>query len=458
MNQQFRCCDLDQPFLLPPSLQDWLPQHHLARFVAEVVDQLDLSGILATYGRADGRGKRGYHPAMMVRLLLYGYAVGVRSSRKLEKASYDEVAFRYLAANQHPDHDSLAAFRQQHLEALAGLFLQALRLCEKAGLVKLGQVAIDGSKIMANASRQQSRSYERLSEKEKALAAEVERLLAEAAAADRREDDLFGKGKRGDELPEELSTAEKQLAKLRAAKQELEREAQEKAKQAALEKQAQGNKPRDEAQKKRWQRAKNIPDGEAQGNLTDPESRSMIDGCNKARVQGYNAQIAVTAESQIIVAQTVVAAENDKQQLLPMTEQAQQNLGRKPDEVVADSGYWSEHSIATLAAPENAISVLVPPDGPKTMQSAELPANAPRGPQAQQMRQRLKDPVERQRYQQRSGTVEPVFAWIKERLGYRRFLLRGLTKVRGEWALICTVINLRRLYRNHWLEHACFTS
>src|SRR6476646_9186469 len=224
MSERFRSCSLDQPLLLPPSLQDWLPERHLARFIAQVVETLDLSRILSQYGRKDGRGKPAYHPTLMVRLLLYGYAVGVRSSRRIEKATYGEVAFRYLAADQHPDHDSIAEFRKVHLEQLSGLFLQALQLCQKAGLVKLGQVAIDGTKIAANASRQQSKKYERLSEKEQALLAEVQRLLAEAAALDQQEDEQFGKGQRGDELPEELSTAEQQLEKLRAAKRELERE------------------------------------------------------------------------------------------------------------------------------------------------------------------------------------------------------------------------------------------
>ena len=445
MSARFRSCDLHQPFLLPPSLQDWLREDHLARFIAQVVDTLDLKQILSAYGRKDGRGKHGYHPVMMVRLLLYGYVVGVRSSRQLEKATYDQVAFRYLAADQHPDHDSLAEFRKAHLEALAGLFLQALLLCQKAGLVKLGQVAIDGTKIMANASKQQSRSYERLSEKEKILAAEVERLLKAAAAVDQQEDDLFGPRQRGDELPEELSTAGKQLARLRAAQQELEREAQEKAEQTKREKAEQDGKPRDAAQKKRWQRScSETPADATRGNLTDPESRRMVDGCNKALVQGYNAQVAVT-ETQIIIAQTVVKAENDRQQLEPMLNQVERNLGTTPELTMADAGYWNEEVMARQAAKQR--DVLVPPDGPKAQRTATLPANAPRGPRAELMRKRLADEADRKRYQRRSGMVEPVFGWIKHLLGYRRFLLRGLKKVRLEWALICTASNLGKLYR-----------
>lgn len=445
MSARFLNCDLNQPYLLPPSLQDWLPQDHLARFIAQVVDRLDLGKILSAYSRKDTRGKLGYHPALMVRLLLYGYAVGVRSSRKLEKATYDQVPFRYLAADQHPDHDSIADFRKTHLSALADLFFQALQLCQKAGLVKLGQVSIDGTKIMASASKQQSRSYERLSEKEKALALEVERLLKEAAACDQQEDELFGPGKRDEELPKELATAEKQLAKLRAAKEELEREAKEKAEQTRREKAEQAGKPRDEAQKKRWQRAgSETPEQDTRGNITDPESRRMVDGGSKAMVQGYNAQVAVT-EQQIIVAQTVVNEENDRKQLAPMLDMVERNMGAAPEVTLADAGYWNSEMIAGQQAKKR--DVLVPPDGPKTEKSGVLPANAPRNETARQMRQRLGEEKERKRYQKRCGTVEPVFGWIKELLGYRRFLLRGLDQVQGEWALICLTMNLKKLYR-----------
>ncbi len=444
--------------LLAPSLQDWLPEGHLARFIAQVVDELELSRIVSQYGRKDGRGKAAYHPVMMVRLLLYGYAVGVRSSRRIEKATFEDVAFRYLAADQHPDHDSIAEFRRVHLEELSGLFLQALLLCQKAGLIKLGQVAIDGTKVGANASRRQSKSYERLSEKEQALATEVQRLLAEAAAADQQEDELFGTGRRGDELPQELATAARQLAKIRAAKQELEREAKEKAQQSAAEKAAQNGKPQDAAQKKRWYRARSeTPAPETKGNLTDPESRLMLEGATKAFVQGYNAQVASAGVPQIIVAQTVVQELNDRKQLIPMMEQVRQNVGESPVLTTADAGYWNEASIGTLQAQH--VDVLVPPDRGKDQVTGKLAANAPQGPMAQQMRKRLEDPEERKRYRKRSGMVEPVFGWIKDILGYRRFLLRGLKKVRGEWALICTAINLSKLFRygspdRRWLDAA----
>jgi transposase len=441
--KRFRPCSLDQPFLLPPSVDEWVPDNHLARFIAVVVEELDLSAIVSTYLRKDGRGQAAYHPAMLVRLLLYGYAVGVRSSRKIEKATYENIAFRYLAADQHPDHDVLAEFRKTHLEELSKIFVTTLQLCQKAGLVKLGQIAIDGTKVAANASRQESKTYERLSEKEALLDAEVKRLLEEAAAADAQEDRELGKGKRGDELPEALATAERRLEKIRAAKQELEREAKQKAEQAAREQAEQNGKAHDEAQRKRWQRAKpGVPDAKTQGNLTDPESRLMVEGMNKTYVQAYNAQVAAAGVPQIIVAQTVTQAANDRQQLTPMVQQVEQNVGR-PELTVADSGYWSENEVAGLQTA--GWDVLVPPDRGKK-KGEELAKNAPQGPVAQQMRERLAREEEQKRYRKRNGMVEPVFGLIKETLGYRRFLLRGLQKVRGEWSLICASFNLRKLF------------
>ncbi len=223
---------MDQPYLLPPSLQDWLPENHLARFVAEVVNELNLSGIYAEYERKDGRGLAAYHPLLLTRLLLYGYAIGVTSSRRIEKATHEDVAFRYLAANQHPDHDTLAHFRRTHLEALAGLFVQALRLCQKAGLVALGNVAIDGTKIMANASRDRSASYQKLTEREQYWKETVDKLLADAQRTDGEEDEKWGKGKKPEALPADLSDAKRRLARIQQAKQELEREAQEMLKEA----------------------------------------------------------------------------------------------------------------------------------------------------------------------------------------------------------------------------------
>src|ERR1700681_2403442 len=231
MSKQFRSCNLNQAYLLPPSLDDWLPEGHLARFVAEVVETLDLSEIYARYEEGDGRGLAAYDPRMMVRLLIYGYCRGVASSRRIERATHEDVAFRYLAADQHPDHDTMAAFRQEHWASLSRLFVQVLRLCQRAGLVKLGHVGLDGTKIKANASKHKAMSYGRMEEAEKKLQAEVEALLAEAARVDAEEDGKYGKGKRGDELPKEWARRESRIAKIGEAKAALEQEAREEAKQ-----------------------------------------------------------------------------------------------------------------------------------------------------------------------------------------------------------------------------------
>ena len=444
--RKFRTCSLDQPLLLAPSLQDWLPENHLARFIAGVVGELDWSELLAEYARKDGRGAIGYHPEMMARILLYGYAVGVRSSRSIEKATYDDVAFRYLSADQHPDHDSIAEFRKVHLEKLSGLFLQALQLCQKAGLVKLGQVALDGTKVAANASRHQSRSYQRLSEQEAALVTEVTRLMEEAAQVDAHEDGQYGKGQRGDEMPASLATAQRQLEKIQAAKRELEQEAKARAEQAEREKADQQGKPKDGAQRMRWSRAKTgIPAEQSKANLTDPESGLMIDGATKAFVQGYNAQVVVAGVPQIIVAQTVISEPTDRQQLKPMLELMEQTLGVIPDLTTADAGYWNESSIVEQQSKGR--QLLIPPGRGPDRVTGKLAANAPQGPAAQQMRQKLNDAGTKKLYQKRAGMVEPVFGMIKETLGYRRFLLRGLQKVKAEWAIICTAFNLLKLYR-----------
>src|SRR5271157_3039200 len=331
MGKCFRSADVNQALLLPPSLHDWLPEKHLARFLVDVVDALDIGAIYESYEEKDGRGQAAYDPTMMMRVLLYGYCIGSYSSRKIEAKTYEDIAFRYLAADEHPDHSTLAEFRKRHLEALAGLFCQALQLCEKAGLVKLGHVAIDGSKIQGNASKHKAMSYERMSEAEKKLQAEVEALLRRAEAVDAAEDEQYGKDQAGDELPAELARRESRLAKIRAAKAELEAEARQKAeeKQAAAEVQIE-------------QRREQVPDPKAQRNFTDPESRIMPDGSHKGSfVQGYNAQLAVDGKAQVIVAAEVTQQSNDQQQLVPMLEQVKQNVGAQPQAVSADAGYWN---------------------------------------------------------------------------------------------------------------------
>jgi transposase len=427
MIKQFRNCDLNQAYLLPPSLQDWLPEGHLARFVADLVETLDLSAIYAKYEEGDGRGRAAYDPRMMVRLLIYAYCRGMPGSRRIERATYEDVAFRYLAADQHPDHDTIADFRKEHLANLSQLFVQVLKLCQQAGLVKLGQVALDGTKVKANASKHKAMSYERMGETEKRLEAEVQALLAEAARIDAEEDGKYGKGKRGDELPEELARRESRLAKIREAKTALEEEARE----AAKEKQAE-------------------VEPKAQRNFTDPDSRIMKDGATKEFVQGYNAQAAVDSQTQVIVAASVTQEANDKKQLVPMLEQVEVMTGSKPEQATADAGYFSEQSVTDPKL--EGIDLLVAPDRVKHGEEVPCPTGPPppEAGVAERMREKLRTVEGRAVYKMRKAVVEPVFGQIKEARGFRKFLLRGLEKVQAEWKLICATHNLLKLFQSGW--------
>lgn len=462
VGKNFRTCDLDQPFLLPPSLQDWLPENHLARFIAELMNVLDLSRIYGFYGRRDGRGKAAYHPVMMVRVLLYGYCVGVMSSRRMERASHEDVAFRYLCADQHPDHDTIAAFRQQHLPVLAQLFTQVLQLCNKAGLVKLGHVAIDGTKVQANASKHKAMSYDRMEEKEKQLKEEVEKLLAQAAETDAAEDALYGKGNRGDELTGELARRESRLKKIAEAKAALEQEARERAeaaKKAAEEKQQERRKKEEERGKKFGGRPPQIPDPEqarpepkAQRNFTDPESRIMPDGARKGSfVQAYNAQIAVDGAAQIIVAAELTQESNDKRQLAPMLAQAEQNLGSKPVAATADAGYFSEEQVNDGRVQDIDLYIATgkqkhgQPDPADVTEPCERVVESDSA--VEKMKRKLKTEAGQALYKMRKAIVEPVFGQIKAARGIRAFLLRGLEKVSAEWKLICATHNLLKLFR-----------
>src|SRR5438105_980884 len=348
--------DIDQNLLMPPSLHDWLPENHLARFIAELVKSLDLSAFYRSYEEKDGRGQAAYHPAMMVRLLLYGYCIGVMSSRQIEKRTYEDVAFRYLSADEHPDHTTINEFRKRHLKALAGLFLQALELCQAAGLVKMGHVALDGTKKQANASKHKAMSYGRMGEAEETLRAQIQDLLDRAEAVDAAENEKERQGLT-DKLPKELARRESRLKKIQEAKAALEAEARQKAEQKKAEAEAriaERQQQEEETGKKIGGRPPQVPDPEqakpedsAQRNFTDPDSRIMADGAHKGSfVQAYNAQIAVDAEAQIIIAADVTQEVNDKQQLAPMFEQVEKNTGAKPVAGSADKGYWASEQIA----------------------------------------------------------------------------------------------------------------
>jgi transposase len=460
MGKRFRTDLLDQALLLPPSLHDWLPEGHLARFIADVIEELDLGAVYQSY-EGDGRGWAAYQPAMMVRVLLYGYCLGVVSSRKIERATYEDVAFRYLSADTHPDHDTIAAFRKRHLEALAGLFVQALRLCEKAGLVKLGHVAIDGTKIKANASKHKAMSYERMGETEQRLRQEVEELLRSAAAVDEAEDAQYGKGKRGDELPEELARRESRLVKIRAAKAELEREAKEKAERQRVEAEARLAQRREQEARTGKQAGGHdpkVPDPEqakpepkAQRNFTDPDSRIMVDGANKGSfIQAYNAQAAVDGEAQVIVAAEVTQETNDSHQLVPMIEQVKANAGRKPEAVSADAGYWSADNVSDEGVAD--IDLHIATGRQKHGETIPVASGPPPEDASvmQAMEHKLRTEAGYAIYKMRKAIVEPVFGQIKEWRGFRRFSFRGVGSVRLEWQLICLTGNILKLFRSGW--------
>jgi transposase len=420
----------EQDLLLPPSLRDWLPENHLAYLVGEVIDQLDLRVIESHYERED-RGFRPYHPRMMTKLLVYGYCVGVYSSRRLEQRVVEDVAFRVLAAGNEPDFRTISEFRRIHLKALEGLFGQVLRLALELGAMKLGRVVIDGSKLKANASKHKAMSYGRMQVEEKRIKEEVRRLLAEAERVDAEEDARYGRDRRGDELPTELQRREDRLLRIREAKRALEQRAREEAK-------AEG---KDEDEQKE---AKPAP--KSQYSFTDPESRIMKgpDGF----LQGYNAQIAVEPLLQLIVGQTVTQRSNDKRQLLPMIHKVEEQSGQKASEVLADSGYYSEENLRLAAQLGVDAYIAVG----KHRHNQPLPP-APRGPLPEsatlwdRMKRKLQTLAGRRVYAQRKIIVEPVYGQIKQARGFRHFLLRGIEKVQGEWALICTGHNLLKLHR-----------
>lgn len=469
----FKPYDLDQPYLLPPDLRSWLSEGHLALFVSDVVDALDLSPILDTYERGDGRGYPPYHPVMMVKLLVYGYCTGKVSSRKIEKATWEDVAFRVLSGNQQPDHDSIAEFRRRHLKALAGLFVQVLKLCQEAGLVKLGHVSVDGSKVKANASRHKAMSYQRLTETEARLIKEVDALLAEAEALDRAEDAQYGKGKHGDELPEELKRRETRLKKIREAKAALEAEAKAKAQAQAEEaRERVAERERQEAQtgKKIGGVPPRIPDSEkaapeskAQKNFTDAESRIMLDGATKSFVQAFNVQIAVDAHAQIIVAAGVTQDAVDTRQLAPLLLAVEANTGRLPEVATADNGYFNPDAITDerLAGVDLYVATArerkpsPPVGGPVAVPLVTTSAPAPITGAApttvvQQMRDKLATDLGRATYKLRKCIPEPVFGQIKEARGFRRFSFRGLAKVTAEWSVVALTHNLLKLFRSGW--------
>lgn len=464
MSAPFRRYEPDQTLLFPQNPREWLPEDHLVFFVMDVVARLDLKDILRHYdfkrvlderGQIvgeqvkSGRGKPAYDPRMMTGLLVYAYVTGTPSSRHIEKKCLEDVAFRVLSANQKPDHSTIAEFRKIHLKPLADLFLQVLKICQEMELVKLGHVALDGTKVKANASKHKAMSYQRMVRKEEELKQEIAELLKRAEETDRAEDQAYGQGKRGDELPQELARRESRLKKIQEAKAALEAQAKAEAERIRQEhEEEQKRRERDGEPPKpgKAPQPSEEPEGKAQRNFTDPESRIMKNS-EKAFIQGYNAQAAVDHEHQIIVACEVTPRGADAPHLTPMVEQVQANTGRTPRQLSADAGYFSEENVKRLEA--DGIDPYIAAErlkhgAPAPARQDGLSGNATL---KERMIRKLRTESARVIYALRKVTVEPVFGQIRTR-GLVRFWLRGLRKVQVEWALWCTGHNLLKLFRS----------
>ena len=434
---------LDQPFLLPPALTDWLPAKHPVYAWDQLLEELDLTAIRDTYGP---KGQPPYDPRIMVKILVYGYARGVQSSRQLERACWEDVAFRVLSRNQHPDFWTLATFRRRHLTALGDLLQQSVQLATAVGLVHLKDVAIDGTKVKASASKHRAMSYAHLQEREPELVAEIHGYLDHLEAQDQAEDAAHGSDQDGWSAPPALADAQRRLATIQAAKARLEAQAQARAAAAQAEKTAQAEAAGKPAPPPPEGPA--VPKPKAQTNFTDPDSRIMRNS-DQAFIQGYNAQVAVDADSQIIVAATVTNQAADSPHLLPVLDQVRTNTGRMPRGVLADAGYWSEHNLDGCAARQ--VPAAIPPE--KLTHRVWRTAPSPRGriPQhlsrKDRMRRYLRTKGGRRRYRRRQCSVEPAIGYLKTVQGCRQFLLRSLAKVEPEWRFHCAVANLARVLR-----------
>jgi transposase len=444
MSKTYRDWSPDQPSFFPPSPQDWLPEDDLVYFLLDTIATIDLSSIFAHYER-ELRGQPPFHPRMMVALLLYCYATGTRSSRKIMRRCWVDVACRVIVGNDIPDFRTISDFRKTHLARLEALFVEVLKLCALAGLAKVGTISLDGTKVKANASRHKAMSYDRMQEEEKRLKEEIAEMLAEAQAIDATEDDRHGPDRHGDELPEELARRQSRLAKIQQAKAQLEERARAEAAAEAARRQAEGKAPPKVAP------ADAVPEAKDQINFTDPESRIMR-ASNKGWDQCGNAQ-AVANEHQIILAADVTDQANDTLQAVPMVDQARANLDaagveRAIGAALMDAGYYSEANTAALE--ERGID---PHVATERLKHHEKVASAPRGripkdaTPKQRMARKLRTKKGRELYAKRKGMIEPIFGQLKQVLGFRQFSLRGLAAMRGEWRLMCLVHNLLKLWR-----------
>jgi transposase len=434
MPTTFRPCAPDQSLLFPPSPRDWLPDGHLAFFIADTVAVLDLQAFYVAY-EGDGRRNQPFDPQMMVTVLLYAYATGTFSSRRIARKLEEDVAYRVLAAGNFPAHRTIAEFRQQHLAAFEMLFVQVVAIAREAGVVQIGALAVDGSKVKASASKHKAMSYGRMRDEERRLREQIAALTTQAETTDAAEDAAYGRDVRGDELPAELQRRESRLAAIAAAKARLE------ARQAAEDRQK-GRTPADGRKSrgtKPFARDFGVPPDDAQDNFTDPESRIMK--ASHGFDQCYNGQIAVDEATQLIVATGLTNCAADNAALLPLITRAQATLGGAPLEVLADAGYRGEATFQTLESQGITAYISL---------GHEVRPSKPPNPThvaTQRMAARLQSVAGRARYRRRKAIVEPVIGWIKEVLGFRRFSLRGVANARGEWNMVCLSVNLKRLHR-----------
>jgi transposase len=436
MPSNYRAYQPEQSYLLPPSPSDWLPEKHLAFFISEVVDEMDLSAFYGPHEESDPRGNQPFHPAMMVKILIYAYATGTFSSRRIAQKIEEDVAYRVLAAGNFPQHRTICDFRQEHLQKFVELFKQVVLIAKNSGLIKLGRVAIDGTKVKANASRHKAMSYDRMKQEEKRLESEIAELLKQAERTDRQEDQEYGSENRGNELPEELQRRESRLKKIREAKKRLEeRQAEEDREKGRHE--GDGGRP-DGKKGQPYKSEFGQPREKAQDNFTDPESRIMKMG--NGFEQSYNAQACVDEERQFIVAVGVTNCAADSTQLIPMVDATQDNVGELPQQVLADAGYRSEANFEQLESKNVDGVISVGREG-----KADTAPISDSNVATRRMREKLKTEEGAAAYRRRKAIVEPVFGWIKQALGFRQFSFRGLKKTNAEWHLVCLAMNLRRM-------------
>lgn len=429
--------DLNQPFLLPPSMKDWLPSDHLVWFIDEAVDAMDVEALVDQY-RVCGKGELPYPPRLMLKILIYAYSTGVFSSRKIAAKLEDSIAFRVLARGQSPSHRTICRFREQFIDHFQGLFVQVVQMACTSGMATLGRLAIDGSKVKANASKRKAMSYDRMKSEEKRIAAEIKAITKMAADEDAAEDIEFGPEFRGDQLPEELNSRKKRIAAIRRAKKELEdRKATEEAERSREREERARAEGKEPPKKRKTKHPRGKPKPKDQQNFTDADSRIMMS--NGSFEQCYNVQAAVDADHQIIVASELTNCPADNNVLIETLDAAEANTGLEASRLLADAGYKSENNLRTLENRKLDAYIALGREG------YDRSSGKPTGEATQRMAKKLKGKRARKRYRERKHIVEPVFGWVKNVLGFRAFSLRGLKKVSGEWALICAALNLRRM-------------